>query len=263
MVNRRSPEAGPPGAVAIDTPQMQMARRVATDIAGHAAVGVIHGQAGLGKTFAVQAATARLPLPEDDPRGERMPVCAISFPYRPTMRLVADLLLQALNGSTPSRQANRFYLTAALVRELARQPRLVVVDEAQRLSEECIELLRYLHDHDDTTFGLLYVGGNGCWEVLSRQPMLRSRVWRRLTFTPMARAEVPGIIRSYHPLFDGVDDELLGHVNDRFAHGIWRNWALFAATAHLVARRAGRTRLDQEIIANTFALHGGGADDQP
>ena len=32
---------------------------------------------------------------------------------------------------------------------------LLVVDEAQRLPEECIELLRYLHDHDDTAFGLL------------------------------------------------------------------------------------------------------------
>ncbi|MEJ3748972.1 hypothetical protein WEI85_37610 [Actinomycetes bacterium KLBMP 9797] len=27
--------------------------------------------------------------------------------------------------------------------------------EVQRLPVECIELLRYLHDHDDTAFGLL------------------------------------------------------------------------------------------------------------
>jgi len=259
---RRPPEAGPPGAVAIDTPQLQLARHVVADTADYQAVGVIHGAAGLGKTFATRAATARLPADPDRPRGQRLPICTISFPSRPTMRLVADLLLQALNATTPYRQAstNRFQLTAALVRELARRPRLIVVDEAQRLSEECIELLRYLHDHDDTTFGLLYVGGNGCWKVLSRQPMLRSRVWRRLTFTPIPAAEIPTTIRAYHPLFHDVDDDLLLQVDTRFAHGIWRNWALFAATAHLLAHRADRTRLDAEIVANTFALHGGGPD---
>ena len=47
---------------------------------------------------------------------------------------------------------------------------------------------RYLHDHDDTAFGLLYVGGNGCWEVLSREPMLRSRIFRRVRFGPMTHA---------------------------------------------------------------------------
>ena len=260
MSSRRRPEAGPPGAVAIDTPQLQLARHVVADTASFQAVGVIHGPAGLGKTFATRLATTRLPADPQCPDGEGLPVCTIAFPSRPTMRLVADLLLQALNGTSPDRQANRFYLTAALVRELAHRPRLIVVDEAQRLSEECIELLRYLHDHDDTTFGLLYVGGNGCWQVLGRQPMLRSRVWRRLTFTPIPDTQVPSIIRAYHPLFHDVDDELLLQVNTRFAHGIWRNWALFAATAHLLAGRAGRTRLDAELVANTFALHGGGPD---
>ncbi|WP_036375843.1 ATP-binding protein [Micromonospora sp. ATCC 39149] len=249
----RPPGAGPAGARTISTTQVQLARHVVNDIAVHQAVGVIYGMAGLGKTFAVRTTVAALP-----PVGKRkVPVCAISFPSRPTMRLVADLLLQELSGHQPSRNNNRFTLTGALVKELARQPRLLVVDEAQRLSEECIDLLRYLHDHDETRFGLLYVGGNGCWEVLKSQPMLRSRIWRRQEFTALPPDEVPTVMRGYHPMYADADDDLLSYVDERFAHGIWRNWALFSSTAALLAQRTGRTRIDMEIVNNTFALHGG------
>ena len=62
-------------------------------------------------------------------------------------------------------------------------------------------------------------------------PLLRSRVWRRQTFTPMARQEVPQIMRAYHQLYHDVDDELLHYVDDKLARGIWRNWALFSTTA--------------------------------
>ncbi len=148
MVTRRPPEAGPPGARRISTSQLQLARHVVTDTAEHLAVGVIHGLAGPGKTFAMRTCTTALATRTRP--ADRIEVATIAFPARPTMRLLADLLLQTLTGAPPARQANRFYLTAALVRELARAPRLVVVDEAQRLPEECIELLRYLHDHDDT-----------------------------------------------------------------------------------------------------------------
>ncbi|WP_425795109.1 AAA family ATPase [Micromonospora arida] len=235
-----------------------MARHVVTDTAEHLAVGVIHGLAGLGKTFATRTCTSALATRTR--ATDRIEVVTIAFPARPTMRLLADLMLQTLTGTPPARRDNRFYLTAALVRELARVPRLVVVDEAQRLPEECIELLRYLHDHDDTAFGLLYVGGNGCWEVLSRQPMLRSRVWRRQNFTPMSRTEVPQVMRSYHRLYADADDDLLHYIDDRFAHGIWRNWALFSSTAYLLAKRSRRTMLDLEIIDNAFALNAGGGN---
>ncbi|MEU6206098.1 ATP-binding protein [Micromonospora musae] len=255
-----NPQDGPPGARPILTAQLQMAQHVINDTANYRSVGVIHGPAGLGKTYAMRVATKRL-----DVEGSKkaMPVCRISFPSGPTMRLVAELLLHALTGNAPTTSTNRFWITGELVRELTRLTRLVVVDEAQRLSGDCIELLRYLHDHDDTSFGLLYVGGDGCWEVLSREPMLRSRVWRRLTFTSLSRNEVPQVMRGYHPIYAGVDDDLLHYVDDRFARGIWRNWALFSATAELLARRAGRTKLDEELVANVFALHGGGIDGPP
>ncbi len=233
----RLPEAGPPGARIISTPQLQLARHVVTDIAAFQAVGVIHGNAGLGKTFAVRtctqvlaASTGRLEAPE---------VVTVSFTPKPTMRQVTDTLYLALTGSDSTK--SRFHITRSLINELSRVPRLVVVDEAQRLTSDGIETLRHLHDDENTQFGLLYVGGDGCWEVLSREPMLASRVWRRLAMAPLEREIVPEVIRGYHPMYADVDDELLLYIDDRLAHGIWRNWASFSSTAHLIAQRSGRT----------------------
>jgi DNA transposition AAA+ family ATPase len=250
----RLPEAGPPGARIISTPQLQLARHVVSDITAHQAVGVIHGNAGLGKTFAVR--TCADAMTAGSGRREAPEVVTVSFTPQPTLRQIADGLYLTLTGRQGSN--SRFHITRDLITELSRVPRLVVVDEAQRLTGHGIELLRHLHDDANTQFGLLYVGGDGCWEVLSREPMLASRIWRRLAITPLDRAVIPKVIRSYHPMYAQADDDLLGYIDDRFSHGIWRNWASFSSTACLIAERAGRTLIDAEIATNAFALHAGG-----
>ena len=98
---------------------------------------------------------------------------ALSFEARPTMRLVADRLLNALTGSPWS--GTRFAMTAQLLDRLSERRRLVVIGEAQNLTRDCFEYLRHLHDDPATRFGLIFDGGDGGWEVLAREPMLRSR----------------------------------------------------------------------------------------
>jgi len=61
-----------------------------------------------------------------------------------------------------------------------------------RLASECIEFLRYLHDHPRIRFALILVGGDGCWEVLAREPMLRSRIFRRVNITSLTGEQVCG-----------------------------------------------------------------------
>jgi DNA transposition AAA+ family ATPase len=188
----------------------------------------------------------------------RVTACTLAFPARPTMRLVADELLRALTGTTVPQHRSRFYLTAALTGLLSGPPRLVVIDEAQRLNGDCIELLRHLHDHPDTRFALLYVGGDGCWEVLSREPMLRSRVFRRLPFQLLPRAQIPELIRGYHSIYNGTDDSLLLDIDDTCAHGTLRDWAVFTRTAAALCAESGRDRVDEAVAASAYALLGGG-----
>ena len=146
--------------------------------------------------------------------------------------------------------------SAASSHELSSAPSIVVVDESQLLTSDCIELLRYLHDHRSTRFALVLVGGNGTWRVLSREPMLASRVYRRVRFTPLTRADVLAAIPAYHPMYADVDGALIALVDDVFA-GNLRNWAAFTDSALRLRRQLGRADLDEQLTRNVFALHGG------
>lgn len=131
------------GARVLPTAGLQLVEQAVADVLDTNAMGVVHGPAGLGKTFAVERALS----------GARAVGCWSSFPSRPTMRLVAASLFQQLTGS-PAGRGSRFVLMDAILEELATRSRVVVVDEAQRLNTECIEFLRHLHDHPRTRFAL-------------------------------------------------------------------------------------------------------------
>jgi hypothetical protein len=238
------------GAATVVTEPLQLTHRVVADLMATTAMGVIHGEAGLGKTFAVDDALHACPAVAE--------ACWTSFPARPTMRQVTLDLLGLLTRTHVA--GTRFQATHELIDVLADRPRLLVIDEAQRLNRECIELLRHLHDHPATRFGLLLVGGDGCWEVLSREPMLRSRIYRRIRFQPLTPAQVLAVLPGYHPLYADTDPEVLSLVDEHFAHGNWRNWAAFTHTAVGLVAETGRARLDEPLVRNVFALHGGGAD---
>jgi DNA transposition AAA+ family ATPase len=232
----------------LPTPGLVATHRAVADLLEYTAMGVVHGMAGLGKTYGVQQALARA--------GEHS-ACWATFPSRPTMRLVAARLFEQLTYGSAGRRS-RFELMDQLVEELVVRPRAIVIDEAQRLTSECIEFLRYLHDHPHTRFGLILVGGDGCWEVLSREPMLRSRIFRRVNITPLTGGQVCELMGGFHPIYAGVEREVLLLVDDHFAHGNLRDWVSFTHSAAKLCAEHGRERLDAEIARNTFALHGGG-----
>jgi hypothetical protein len=99
---------------------------------------------------------------------------------------------------------------------------------------------------------------HGTWKVLSREPMLRSRIYRRVSVEPLTPVEVCRLIPTYHPLYAGVDAELLLLIDDHFAHGNLRHWAAFTKTAAELCTAAGTVRVDESVARNAFALHGGG-----
>jgi DNA transposition AAA+ family ATPase len=122
-------------AATLETEHYLLARRAVTDALERCAMAVIHGSAGLGKTYAVDELVEELDIE----------VIWTSFPSRPTPRLVAATLYEQLCGRRT--RLDRFSIISRIVERLANGPRLVVVDESQLLTGDCIELLRYLHDH--------------------------------------------------------------------------------------------------------------------
>ena len=230
------------GARVIQTAPLLLAEQAIADVVEVRAMGVFHGEAGTGKTFAARTIAATL----------EAECCWVQFPSRPTMLHVAQRLLGELTGERP--KGSRFALSDRLCDLLADRPRLLVVDEAQWLNRECIEYLRHLHDQPATSFGLLLVGGHGCWEVLSREPMLRSRIYRRVAFAAMDIATVLAVMPGYHALYRHADPETLAVIDERFAHGRFRDWAAFTHTA---ARQLGaHATIHADHVEAILAAHG-------
>lgn len=236
-------------AAAVQTPQLELVRRDVADLAAHQAMGVVHGPAGLGKTFAVQAALEH--LQHHQPAGALPRVVSLVFPHAPTTLSVAHDLAVALLGELP-RRATRFHLQRLVLAELTRRVHLLIVDEAQRLTRHAMEVLRFCFDDPATRLALLLVGGNGCWEVLSSEPMLASRLFRRRAFTPLPAQQVPALLGAYHRLYTHADPRLLETIDAEYAHGYWRAWAAFTITATELASHTGRLTLDEELTANTY-----------
>lgn len=235
-------------AQTLATDHLLLTQRAVRDAAQANAMAVVHGEAGLGKTYAVDYAL----------RDVDRPVVWATFPSRPTPRLIAATLLELLTGR-PTR-LDRFRAITALVKLLADGEHLIVVDESQLLTGDCIELLRYVHDQPTTRFGLVLVGGNGTWGVLSAEPMLASRVFRRVRFCALTRPQILHQIPGFHRLYRDCDPELIGWIDDLFAHGNLRAWASFTLSAAALAQDTGRPGLDEQIARNVFALHGGGPE---
>ena len=70
-------------AATLETESYLLAQRAVADAVDAGAMAVLHGDAGLGKTFAVEDALAAPDLP----------LLWVSFPSRPTPRLIAATLL--------------------------------------------------------------------------------------------------------------------------------------------------------------------------
>ena len=221
------------GAMPIPTEQAQLVDADVRDVIRHQAVGVVHGRAGVGKTFAVQMCLEQLdPATTETASGWPLRVVSVVFPHSPTSRQVAEDLARAVLVDPP--RGTRYQLQNLVLAQLARRPHLLVVDEAQRLTQHSMEVLRYCWDDRASQLAVLLVGGDGCWEVISRVPMLRSRVFRRRHLVPLNARVVPRLMRRYHPLYRDADPDLLARVDAEFAQGRgetglrsrspWRTW---------------------------------------
>jgi DNA transposition AAA+ family ATPase len=194
-------------AAVLATRHLLLTGQAVGDLVASEAMGAVVGPAGLGKTFAIDHALESV----------SEPVVRLAFEARPTMRLVADRLLCALTGAPG--WGTRFAMTDQLLNRLSERRRLVVIGEAQNLNRECFEYLRHLHDDPATRFALLFDGGDGCWEVLAREPMLHSRIYRRVAFAPLSEPDVLRLIPGYHLIYRDADPELLLVIDEKVARG--------------------------------------------
>ena len=144
-------------------------------------------------------------------------------------------------------------LEPLLLEALGEHRRVVKIDEAQHLNYPCVEELRHLHDHPDTDFALLLVGGNGCYELIQRYPMLSSRIARWTKFWTLEVGEVVHLLPDFHPLYRQCDPELIELVDERYAEGNLRRWTNFTDAARRLADQQGSDSLTKPIVEAAFS----------
>lgn len=237
-----------PGARVVATEQLLDARFLIEDLIDVRAMGAVYGPAGTGKTFAVTRALQNRPAST---------WVRTTFRSRPTTRFVRHELYTALGlGVAPP--TSPVDTDRIMKRALSERFRLIVVDEAQWLNRECFEYFRHLHDDPSTTFALLFVGGAGCYEVLSREPMLDSRLYAHVRFAPLTPRQVLQVIPVYHPMYSDVDPALITLIDRHCARGNFRAWAKFTQHAQRFLERSDHSTLDEGVVRTVFVRLGAG-----
>jgi DNA transposition AAA+ family ATPase len=228
------------GAAAMNTVSFAATRDAFADAAEAEAIALIHGDAGLGKSFAMQHAIATAGLP----------VAALAFHTHMTLkRLLQELLFTVTGVPHPG---TRYALFDSLRETLADEPRLIVLDEAQLLNHESVETLRSLWDDSQTRFALVLVGGNGCWDLINSYPMLSSRIYTRVAFQPLNQDDVLELIPLYHPIYRDASARTIERIDKRFARGNFREWAAFTHMAKRICERDNTATVTNRVATEAL-----------
>ncbi len=221
---------------------------------GYATMGVVTGDAGVGKTIAVQSWIQSLM-----PRAySGFPACiTIKVSPRSTAKALAKTLLATLNGR--SAHHNVYDMEADAVNAIRRNDLdLILVDEGDWLNVECIEFLR--HIFDCTGCPIVIVGLPHIMSVILRHEKFVSRVGLQMEFLPLTQEEVLTTVLpaftlpywQYHA--DDSADREMGIVLWQRVGPSFRKLRVVLQYASQVARTRQAERITPEILTETFRL---------
>jgi hypothetical protein len=231
-----------PDAQVVHTPAVGSVLRTVAHAAAVGAVVCVYGDAGQGKTVALQYALSQLPHPA---RVRRVHV-GVHATVPELRRVLADALELGRRLPRGAREADLMLIDAL------RQPRVLVLDEAQRLVGAALEFLRGLWDHPDTDTALVFAGA-GSERVLRRVPALASRVLTWELVPRLRPSEVAAVMAAFHPLWEDVSEDDVLWADEQVGHGNFRTWAKL--TSHLTAETYGNSRavVDRRLLERACA----------
>ena len=141
----------------------------------HKALGLLYGPPGIGKTFAIEEFIDRVEKQDNHEKPEVLVVTAHSASTPKS--LMAALCVQA----GIAHQATASTLAESLVRKLTAGHYLIIVDEANHLEIEAMELLRYVYDLGH--LGVALIGTLRLYEIFtdgSRPAGELEQLWSRV-----------------------------------------------------------------------------------
>lgn len=219
------------GARTVMTPDLQAVQHALADAYQQQRFLCVLGDAGVGKTFAVHT-TALIRFPDTHlllRLGARPGPTDLRTHLHHTLQLTDDPPTDPAAADSLIRRA------------LGAGPRIVVVDEADRMPDACFEYLRFLHDDLPDGLCVVLITGQGGEKALRAQQMLHTRTAAWLTLHPVSRDQIPPTILALHPLWHAVAPEQLQLLDGRFAHGSLRRWALLTHHVQRALTATGAT----------------------
>ncbi|WNM32719.1 ATP-binding protein [Streptomyces sp. Li-HN-5-11] len=194
------------------------------------------GDAGVGKTFAVHAVGRRL--------GELLPLDFRAQPTPADLRAAFHRALK-LRGEAP---ADPGAADTLIRRALAEGPRIVVVEDADRLSASCFEYLRFLHDDLPQGLCVVLIAAQRGERRLRGQRMLATRSARWLHIPALTRDQVPKAVPALHPLWQSVVPGDLQALDARLAGGALRRWIVLTHHTQRVLAATGASQPDGVLL---------------
>ncbi|MFF7638558.1 AAA family ATPase [Kitasatospora sp. NPDC008050] len=194
------------------------------------------GDAGVGKTFAVHTTARRL--------GELLPLDFRAQPAPTDLRACLHKALK-LPGEAP---ADPGAADTLIRRALAQGPRIVVVEDADRLSASCFEYLRFLHDDLPQGLCVVLTAQPPGERRLRAQRMLATRTAGWPFIWPLTRDQVPWAVPALHPLWQSVAPDDLQALDARVADGCLRRWAVLTRHTQRALAVTGTKRPDRGML---------------
>lgn len=221
MIGGQRPRyVAPPGAATVVLPWHAELEDALAEMVPYAGAISVDGPSGSGKTFATQLACARIGVPA---------VTTRLGPRPGTAKTVRNIFADVTGHTAPGRSAD---VERLLEHVLAEKPRVLIIDEAQKLGRSGIDQLIHLHEHPGAQFTLVMVG-MGLTSVLAAHEELEGRFGRAVSFQRLRDDALLGWLAAYHPLLARTAPELLRSVDNRHWKGNLRRWAQYAHAAYV------------------------------
>ncbi len=221
---------------------------------GYATMGLVTGDAGLGKTIAIQTY-----LQDLKPRAySGFPACvSIKVSPRSTAKALAKTLITTLNGE---RGGYNVYDMEGMVAQAIRRNDLdlVLVDEGDWLNVESFEMLRHIFDR--TGCPIVVVGLPRILRVINRHEKFVSRIGLHMEFLPLTQEEVLTTVLPSMTLplwqydVDNPADQQMGVQLWQRVCPSFRKLRVVLQYASQIACAREAERITPEILAETLRL---------
>lgn len=165
---------------------------------------LIIGDPGMGKTLGARYFAAQ----HEDAVCLQIPPASILRPGR-LLRLLEEALGMPVGG-----QATLYDATLAIIDELQRRPRLLILDDANRIrSYDYVDMLRFIHDEAGAR--MAFISMTALEHLFRKYPEFSGRVQLFHRLKPPTKAEIAGILDDFSPeAVDAIYDLTAGRMRE-------------------------------------------------